>query len=331
MADLKTERLRTELRDRGFCVIPQLLPAAAVERARKHLEKETDKHLSAAVASGKIPDACHGLSLEDRMAAAYAAEPSAAPSSWVAQTKHAFAFQQLLFRDPNLMQLMSSLTDGRELPVASRFNVRCKLPGAPGAAFPWHQDHAFFRMQYLLKKEKPKRLIAAWAPLVRVDGQNGGVELAPGSHLQGYLRHHRSAGFMTIAPAQSPGTATPNFEGVLPTLYPGDVMLFTDLTLHRSGLNTSRAARWSADWAYELDDDDAICPPLAARGEGGEGEDTEAATQGGGAPSAALADEYSTQSHLHLCGRRKIPFALIVGAAVIVVAAILARRSSAKH
>lgn len=265
----ETERVRQELAERGFCVIPQLLSPTAVERARKHLENETNKHLAKAVAEGKIADACEGLPLEERMAVAYATNPSEAPPSWVAQTKNSFVFQSLLFRDPALVQLVTALTNGRAAEVASRFNCRCKLPGAPGAAFPWHQDHAFFRMQYLLKKEKPKRLLAAWAPLVRVDGRNGGVELAPGSHHHGYLKHQRSGGFMTVAPGAVPGSspgAPPRFVGVLPTLQPGDVMLFTDLTAHRSGMNMTRSARWSADWAYELQDGDDICPPLTVGG-----------------------------------------------------------------
>ena len=49
---------------------------------------------------------------------------------------------------------------------------------------------------------------------------------------------------------------------MVPPLQPGDVLLFTDLTLHRSGPNTTPLARWSADWAYELHASDAICPPI---------------------------------------------------------------------
>ena len=48
----------------------------------------------------------------------------------------------------------------------------------------------------------------------------------------------------------------------LPALHPGDVLLFTDLTLHRSGPNVAKTARWSADWAYELSDEDPITPTL---------------------------------------------------------------------
>ena len=278
----EVQRVREEIRTRGFAVCRQLLSEHAVQRARAHLEAAVEKHLQAAVESGKLTDAFPGLALEDRMAAAYRECPEEAPCSWVPQTRTSFAFQQLLFRDAALCSLVTQLTGGRPAEVASRYNCRCKLPGTSGASFPWHQDHAFFRMQYLLKKQAPKRLLAAWAPLVSVDATNGGVELSPTSHLLGYVKHQRQGGFMTVAnQACEPGgdaavalaTACPPHDRSrhggeaqvpteLPTLHPGDVLLFTDLTLHRSGPNVARTARWSADWAYELFDEDPITPSL---------------------------------------------------------------------
>jgi len=112
--------------------------------ALKHLEAAVDRHLADAVAKGTVPDACAGLPFEERMAAAYRASPEAAPCSWVPQTRTSFAFQQLLFRDAALCELVSRLTGGWEAQVASRYNCRCKLPDAGGAVFPWHQDHSLF-------------------------------------------------------------------------------------------------------------------------------------------------------------------------------------------
>ena len=97
--------------------------------------------------------------------------------------------------------------------------------------------------------------------MTHVDIYNGGVELLPGSHRLGFRRHKRVGGFLTVAPdAVEPGVLA---RGEVPVLEPGDVLLFTDLTVHRSGANTTNTARWSADWAYELEDGDGFaCPPL---------------------------------------------------------------------
>ena len=174
------------------------------------------------------------------------------------ETRTSLAFQGMLFRDSNLCALVESLTS-RPMAVAPRYNVRSKLPGSSGANFPWHQDHAFFRMQALLKKQPAKRLLAAWMPFFPVSEANGAVELAAGSHTGGLAKHKRSGAFLT---AEAEPTAA--FVRSIPELQPGDVLLFTDLTLHRSGINKLPTVRWSADWAYELEATDDICPALDA-------------------------------------------------------------------
>ena len=151
------ERVRHELLTQGFSVCRQLLSATSVAGATRKLEAAVDRHLTAAVASGEIAAACEGLPMESRIAQAYAACPERAPASWVNQVKGTVAFQHHLFRDESLCALIEALT-GRPAVVASRFNCRCKLRDSASANFPWHQDHAFFRMQYLLKKQEPLRL-----------------------------------------------------------------------------------------------------------------------------------------------------------------------------
>ena len=291
----EAERVRAELRSHGFVVCRQLLPAASVERARQHLEKAVDKHLEKAVTQGAVPDACAELPLEERIAAAYAAAPDSAPVSWVAETRTSLAFQGMLFRDSSLCALIEGLTS-RPPVVAARYNVRSKLPGSSGANFPWHQDHAFFRMQYLLKKQPAKRLIAAWAPLVPVSQANGAVEIAVGSHAHGLAKHRRNGAF--LATEAEPQSA---FERVVPTLLPGDVLLFTDLTMHRSGRNGLPTVRWSADWAYELEPSDDVCPALESQ--------PEAAARPSSHDQASGACE---PSRIALNGRSRLPLGLCV-------------------
>ncbi|KAL3900771.1 MAG: hypothetical protein SGPRY_012397 [Prymnesium sp.] len=254
--EAESSRVARELVSSGFAVCRGVLPHATVERARAHLASAVDSHLRHAIATAALTSCPCALRLEERLAAAYAEDPERAPVSWASETRCSFVFQGLLFRDPTLCQLVEAIT-GRPAELASRYNVRSKLPAALNASFPWHQDHAFFRMQYLLKKQPAKRLLAVWAPLVPVSESNGAVEVAAGSHVVGLARHRRSGGF--LAAEAEPSSA---FERVIPSLSPGDLLLFTDLTMHRSGLNRLSTVRWSADWAYELEPADAICPPL---------------------------------------------------------------------
>ena len=77
-------------------------------------------------------------------------------------------------------------------------------------------------------------------------------------------------------------------RGHVPPLAPGDVIFFTDLTMHRSGVNVAQTVRWSADWAYELSDADAICPPLVPPA-ADDDTDGDAAADGSAAAAAAAA------------------------------------------
>jgi len=261
----EADAVRAALRERGYVVLHNVIDPAAIARARAHLEMAVDAHLEQAAAAGAVPDACVGLPLETRLARAYdQAGPDAAPVSWVAQTKSSFVFQQLLFRDATLCRLMEQIT-GRPPCLAPRFNVRSKVPGSAAVSFPWHQDHAFFRWHYLLKRQPVRRLLAVWAPLLPTDANNGVLSLEAGSHAHGFVPHRRVGGFLAVPPE-----AEPAGEGEAPLLCPGDVVIFTDLTLHRSGPNCSAGVRWTADWAYELLDTDDICPPLRRSGGGAE-------------------------------------------------------------
>ena len=226
-------RIKTELKERGFVVVRGILADSTITRARTYLEGVVETHLKAAVASGDLPDAGATLPLETRIVEAYRACTDQAPNSWLKETRTAFVFHQLLFRDPALCELVAALTGGRDAKVATRYNCRSKLPHVAASSFPWHQDHAYFRMQYMLKKQAPKRLLSVWAPFTHVDAANGGVEVLPGSHRLGFRRHKRGRGFLTVAPdAVEPGVLV---DGEIPVLAPGDVLFFTDLTLHRSG------------------------------------------------------------------------------------------------
>jgi ectoine hydroxylase-related dioxygenase (phytanoyl-CoA dioxygenase family) len=256
------DAVRDELREHGYVIVRGVIDPAAIARARAHLEKAVGAHLDQACSTGAIRGHCIDRSLETGLARAYAdMDPDAAPVSWVAQTKSSFVFQQLLFRDASLCRLLEHVL-GRPATIASRFNVRSKLPGSECVNFPWHQDHAYFRMQFLMKNQPVRRLVAVWSPLFPTDATSGVIELHAGSHRRGFVRHRRSGSFLEVSDEFRPAKA-----GEAPSLAPGDVVLFTDLTMHRSGPNRSGGVRWTADWAFEAAEGDGICPELNPRKE----------------------------------------------------------------
>ena len=114
---------------------------------------------------------------------------------------------------------------------------------AAHSAFPWHQDLPFWPI------DRTDGAVS-WVALDDVDFRNGGVELVPGSH-KGPVGpaidlHTGLAQAGTTAPAARPTS------GVLPTLSPGDGVIFHARTLHRSGRSASALPRraFAMSWVH---------------------------------------------------------------------------------
>lgn len=128
---------------------------------------------------------------------------------------------------------------------------------ADHAPFPWHQDEPYWPF------DAPAGLVA-WCALDPVDRDNGGVELARGSHLLG---RSPAIDLHTGEPQAGPTRSLPDrnaFAVECPALRPGDAVLFCPRTWHRSGRNASGARRrgWSSSW---LPPDTHVVPELAPR------------------------------------------------------------------
>lgn len=128
---------------------------------------------------------------------------------------------------------------------------------ADHAPFPWHQDEPYWPF------DAPSGLVA-WCALDPVGRDNGGVELARGSHLLGRgpaIDLHTGepqTGYIAPLPDRHA------FAGECPFLLPGDAVLFLPRTWHRSDRNTSGAPRrgWSSSW---LPPGTRLRPELAPR------------------------------------------------------------------
>lgn len=103
-------------------------------------------------------------------------------------------------------------------------------PPAKGSPFPLHQDYPYF----------PHHKHSVLAAIVHFDDapeEKGCVRVVPGSHWLGPLAHD-----MTNSPHLPPGEYP--FDSAVPVpATAGDVLFFTYLTVHGSGVNVSDEAR----------------------------------------------------------------------------------------
>ena len=96
--------------------------------------------------------------------------------------------------------------------------------------FPWHQDDAYTPVI-------PAGYLTLWLALTDATRENGCISVLPGSHKGGLRPHERTEYGLAGHAADAPD------QGVLAPVMAGSVVLFSSLTLHKSGPNTSKEER----------------------------------------------------------------------------------------
>ncbi len=90
---------------------------------------------------------------------------------------------------------------------------------------PWHQDNGYTPLV-------PEEYVTCWLALDDADVDNGCIWVIPGSHQLGTRPHHAGAGPFRV------GYDEPD-DGVAVPVGRGDVLVFSSLSMHRSGPNTT--------------------------------------------------------------------------------------------
>ncbi|MDA0989906.1 MAG: phytanoyl-CoA dioxygenase family protein [Verrucomicrobia bacterium] len=105
-------------------------------------------------------------------------------------------------------------------------------PPEKGRHFGWHQDSGYVVTE-------PLEYITCWTSITRSFIENGCIWVIPGSHKRGFIEHQRNT-VDTSTDAQ-----IENEDGAIPVeVEPGQVAIFSSLTLHKSGANTSTEPRY---------------------------------------------------------------------------------------
>jgi hypothetical protein len=152
---------------------------------------------------------------------------------------------------PPLGALLEQHTGWPAAALSPIHNLRAKLPGrlgtSPFTTVPWHQDYGASD-----PTAGPVTLVTAWIPLSPASPRHGGLELIPRSQRLGWLAHQRGDRGPEVDPLALAKTLEqhPDLKPVAIDAQPGDVVLFDQLTLHRSLPNRSRRTRWSLDLRY---------------------------------------------------------------------------------
>lgn len=153
---------------------------------------------------------------------------------------HDAAFTRALMH-PNMVDVLTRLIGPNVQLHHSKMLVK---PPENGAAFPLHQDYPYF-------PHALGTMLAASVHLDDADVENGCLAVVPGSHRSGPLEH---VGSYYLDPEQWPTDLA-----VPCPAKAGDVLFFTALTVHGSGVNRSDRIRRNVLFQYR----DPADQPLA--------------------------------------------------------------------
>ena len=145
---------------------------------------------------------------------------------------HNVQFESALFAqlivEPRLMDIASTLMETPNIQL--HHNKLFIKPPAKGSPFPMHQDHPYF-------PHTNHSMIAAIIHFDDAPEEKGCVRVVPGSHKQGPIEHESDRGFYL------PFDQYPLETAVACPAKAGDVLFFSYLTIHGSGVNVSDEAR----------------------------------------------------------------------------------------
>lgn len=251
----------------GFVVLRGALSAEAIDSARRGCSNYVDKFVGALAARGIVKDELKQLPLETRFWEACKHCSEEIPILIRPELHEPEFFP--LFCSPTLLQAVRQIVSSPELRLFPNYTCRPKTPsGIHDVA--WHQDAGLTGSGKPNTEPLEKRFDAfgvgacvnCWTPLVPVNVNNGCMRFVPKSHNEGILVHEEVGtygGMAGLSLKSDKYVTTINAEDIT-RLEPkaidvacevGDVVLFSQILMHRGGKNTSDHIRWSFDWRFQ--------------------------------------------------------------------------------
>jgi hypothetical protein len=159
-----------------------------------------------------------------------------------------------LATDPCLLATVRALLSPT-VALHHRFIVLMNMPGDEWHLPVWHQDWFYNR--------GPASTLTVWAPLQRVDAENGALLLAPGAWQDGFIEHaEHDHGVRTKWVSLPPDTVNGWRQTVSADLDVGDVLILNSLVPHSARVNRSQDVRFVVNLRYQ----DLMDPEFLAAG-----------------------------------------------------------------
>jgi len=242
MPGLTPEQLH-RFHEEGYLFVEGFLEPAKLEAVKGEIEAFIDRAARDLAREGEIEELHEGEGLETRLAKLV--EQSAGASRILFSPDFGGPEYFSLLRHRRVLDAAESIF-GPEVFCHPAHRVRAKLPRhvAKGGlrTVPWHQDSGYFAPEC-----DDHLIVTVWIALTESTEENGCLEVVPGVHDRGLLRHQNPRGATWV---EIPELMHGGVESVLLPARPGDAILLTNLTPHRSGPNRTKKVRWNVDCRF---------------------------------------------------------------------------------
>jgi hypothetical protein len=232
-----TDRELADYEENGFVVLRGVVPEGARAPVVEAMERAVEKMARVWKDEGLIEDSCDDLPFEKRWAALRQQVPPKRPVSWRRVLVCPGVYE--LWQRPEILGRVRSIV-GDEVYAHGIWNGRPREPGtAATQKINWHQDAHY----YTSWEPGDGKLVSCWMPMVHVDERSGCLQFLAGSNRGGLAPRVRDPNMLFTVESSSiePYTAVS-----VPT-DPGDLIIFSDTTLHQALDNEADYVRWSID------------------------------------------------------------------------------------
>ena len=224
----------------GYLLLRDVVPVEALRGVMEAIVEAVDRRVQNLHGEGTIHDPCVDAPFHlrwQRIMEQVGIEQTR--RSWDDEVVCPALFQ--LMSHPSILKVVEPLI-GPEIIATGIIAVRPKIPHDKRTTVLWHQDSNYFG-----EDAAQHRILTVWLPLVDTDARNGCMQVIPNSHTWGYQSAEIDPEHQAYRPLQDP---TERGEPLLCQMQVGDLLLFDNLLMHRSGANQSDHTRWSIDFRY---------------------------------------------------------------------------------
>eukprot|EP00039_Didymoeca_costata_P032654 m.38732 g.38732 ORF g.38732 m.38732 type:complete len:310 (-) comp9467_c0_seq2:113-1042(-) len=260
--------------EEGYVILKDVIPADVVQTCRSACSQLVDKLATRLLSEGLIEETHEDKPFETRLMHLCQSCPQQLPNLFRKELHEADFYDFLCH--PNLMEkVVKILKDAENVRIFPNYSARPKTPSGIHEVV-WHQDAGLLASGLPNTTPIEERMNAfglsstvnVWSPLVQATTQNGCMKFVPRSQKLGILEHESVGAYegvdgdgKQLASEASVGAYKTTIKASLMAplekdaldieLGPGDVVLFSNILVHRGGTNTSDGIRWSLDWRFQ--------------------------------------------------------------------------------